>query len=369
MMTSKPLVLLPLVLVVPFARCSEAQGADTNWIGYYKGAEKNAGVQWRDEIFPKLKAAGVDFAHVLELAAGGGRFTEILRHISGVVDAVDNNQVGVQTLLRPRFANASNVRVHLNDGSSLQPMIRDASVSLVFSMDAMVHFAPTDIAKYVAEFARVLRPGGYAFFHHAHMRECSRAAPWHDECYFRPASWCRSTPNAKCTRGFTCSRDGTFVRGIYNGSRSCGVPNLARKNPHARNLMTCERVGELAAANGLTVVRQWKYVHGPEKEKAMLAPWMMSGRSGWPAGTTTEGQRAILDCISLLGRCTGNANVSANYSSACVSSSSVTAGVTGSSPHDQTEMLAAIAQLGATIGRMQEQLTVLLTAMNARLMR
>ena len=271
----------------------EAQSTDNAWLRYYAGAEKNANMSWTTEIWPRLcahlrceKASGAvpkAFEHVLELAPGGGRLTDLMRKVAGRVTAVDVNKVAVEKLLKPRFANASNVDVHVNDGMGV-PMVASSSISLIFSFDSMVHFPPEAIESYVKEFNRVLRPGGYAFFHHANLRACTSDAPHHD----------------KCTIGFTCNRKGTFIRGIYNGSNSCGIPKLARKNPHARNLITCERVAELAVSAGLVVAKQWRFFFGPPPEKPLLHDWVLSGRPGWPKGTSSAGKRSIVDCITLL---------------------------------------------------------------------
>ncbi len=38
---------------------------------------------------------------------------------------------------------------------------------MIWSFDVFVHIAPDDVERYVAEFARILRPGGRAIIHHA----------------------------------------------------------------------------------------------------------------------------------------------------------------------------------------------------------
>ena len=53
------------------------------------------------------------------------------------------------------------------------PGVPDASVDVVWSFDVFVHFAPLDTAGYMAEVARVLRPGGVATIHHSGGRNRS----------------------------------------------------------------------------------------------------------------------------------------------------------------------------------------------------
>ena len=99
----------------------------------------------------------------------------------------------------------------------------------------MVHFAPEDIAVYVAEIARVLSPGGRGFLHHSNLAPCKSGA----------------------TRG----------KAIGPKSAACGVAVLARKNPHGRNVMTCERFTELLTASGLVVTASEPFLWPPEPEK------------------------------------------------------------------------------------------------------
>jgi SAM-dependent methyltransferase len=55
---------------------------------------------------------------------------------------------------------------HVTDGSSL-PAGLDAQLDLVWSFDSFVHIHPRDIAGYLRDFVRVLKPGGVAVIHHA----------------------------------------------------------------------------------------------------------------------------------------------------------------------------------------------------------
>ena len=61
----------------------------------------------------------------------------------------------------------------LSAGSDL-PGVPDGSVDVVWSFDVFVHVSPLDQAGYLAEIARVLRPGGRALIHHADGRNRGR---------------------------------------------------------------------------------------------------------------------------------------------------------------------------------------------------
>jgi cyclopropane fatty-acyl-phospholipid synthase-like methyltransferase len=63
----------------------------------------------------------------------------------------------------------------LTDGRSL-PGLDEATVDFIWSYDVFVHVNPTDAERYLAEFARVLKPGGYASIHHAGTYRDEQAA-------------------------------------------------------------------------------------------------------------------------------------------------------------------------------------------------
>lgn len=245
-----------LLLLPTLATASEAQNKDRAWLQYYKGAELHGDAQWKRDIWPRIGMA--NFSRVLEIAPGGGRLTDRLLHAMRPGDklvGVEKNRVAVETLLRKRFATHAedNPRAkkvatfHINNGSTLQ-MIPDASISFVFSWDSMVHFAPEDVASYIVEIYRVLRPGGTGFLHHSNLPQCK----------------------GKAARGRAHGPDG-----------SCGVPVLARKNPHGRNLMTCDIFAKLARSAGLEMTASEKFLWPPEKEKRAL-----------------RGVKVISDCVS-----------------------------------------------------------------------
>ena len=66
---------------------------------------------------------------------------------------------------------------YVGDGRSLAG-IADASISFVYSWDAMVHFDKRVVREYVREFARVLEPGGTGFVHHSNFGTVSSSENW-----------------------------------------------------------------------------------------------------------------------------------------------------------------------------------------------
>jgi SAM-dependent methyltransferase len=101
--------------------------------------------------------------HVLDLGCGIGRLTRVLAKRAAHVTAVD---VSPAMLARAHDLNPqlTNVTWLLGDGESLEG-IPDGTVDAVVSHVVLQHIPSAKVQLgYVAEFARVLRPGGWAAF-------------------------------------------------------------------------------------------------------------------------------------------------------------------------------------------------------------
>lgn len=106
----------------------------------------------------------------LEVAPGHGRWTESIVPEARSVVLVDLSPTCIE-VCRERFAEATNVTYHVNDGRSLP--VADASIDFVWSFDSFVHIEPDVIDAYLGEFARVLKPSGHFVIHHADRRHWS----------------------------------------------------------------------------------------------------------------------------------------------------------------------------------------------------
>lgn len=136
------------------------------WNNYFKDAEPEIQHEWRNTIWPRIQNA--DFDTVLELAPGAGRNTQMLLPLAREIYLVDVNEYALDKC-RKRFAShagAARLHYYKNDGCSLSE-IPDASVTFIYTWDSMVHFDKLVIRSYLAEFARVLKPGGTGFVHHS----------------------------------------------------------------------------------------------------------------------------------------------------------------------------------------------------------
>jgi ubiquinone/menaquinone biosynthesis C-methylase UbiE len=122
--------------------------------------------EWKDAMVEELLRPTMSGAAVLlEIGPGGGRWS---KHLIGLTDELILVDITDRTLAlcQQRLGEDGNLRLIQNHGGDL-PGVDDASVDRVWSFDVFVHIAPTDLASYLLEIARVLRPGGVAVIHHA----------------------------------------------------------------------------------------------------------------------------------------------------------------------------------------------------------
>ena len=146
-------------------------------VTYFEMAEPGMDAQWNSVIWPRIK--DFDFSVTLDLAAGHGRNTAKLKALAKDIYVVDVNQSCIDAC-KARFGETDGMcRFHyvVNDGYSLAG-IPDDSITTLYSWDAMVHFDKLVVQRYVMEFARVLKPGGKAFFHHSNYGHVAPDADW-----------------------------------------------------------------------------------------------------------------------------------------------------------------------------------------------
>lgn len=134
---------------------------------YYDAVENNARSQWDNLILPFMDGFDIDYSNTMELSVGHGRMTAIMLEVS-------NHVIGVDVLgenldfCRERFGDMPNLTLIENDGVTLEA-IADDSVSFVFCFDSMIHFDSDVVRSYLAEFRRILKPGGLGFLHHSNL--------------------------------------------------------------------------------------------------------------------------------------------------------------------------------------------------------
>lgn len=101
---------------------------------------------------------------LLEIGPGGGRWTEPLIGRSDDYIGLDVSAAAVEKC-RERFIHEPRARFQLGSGQDLAG-VEDRSVEAIWSFDVFVHINAATVARYLDEFARVLKPGGVAVIHH-----------------------------------------------------------------------------------------------------------------------------------------------------------------------------------------------------------
>jgi SAM-dependent methyltransferase len=137
-----------------------------DWSG---GGLEWGGPESRDALIEELLPPG--HASIVEIGPGAGRFSEVLAERAERLVLVDVTEVALRRC-RERLGDRPGIEYVRTDGPNL-PGVESSSVDLVWSFEAFVHMQPVDVAAYVGEIARVLRPGGRAVIHHAGRRDRS----------------------------------------------------------------------------------------------------------------------------------------------------------------------------------------------------
>ena len=159
----------------PAHRRHRANSVDSNrevWTGWdwsAEGEEWTESPAWKAALRDEVLLARMPRGDVLEIGPGAGRWSETLRQHSERLVLVDVTKRTLE-LCRERLGPSDDVRYVLGGGSDL-PGVADASIDGVWSFDVFVHIAPVDVAAYLSEIRRVLRPGGIAVIHHSGRRD------------------------------------------------------------------------------------------------------------------------------------------------------------------------------------------------------
>jgi ubiquinone/menaquinone biosynthesis C-methylase UbiE len=138
----------------------------SSWDWRDRGEEWTVSEEWKraliaEVLWPTMPRGGT----LLEIGPGAGRWTEYLIESGDRVILVDVS-ARVLDLCRDRFGDDESLTYVVGDGRAL-PGVAGESVDGVWSFDAFVHIGPVDVASYLSEIARVLRPGGVGVIHHS----------------------------------------------------------------------------------------------------------------------------------------------------------------------------------------------------------
>lgn len=146
---------------------------DSSWDWSSGGEEWSASwggtpALWYGALLPRIHAF-LPTATILEIAPGFGRWTQYLKGACEQLVVVDLAERCIDHC-RERFADATNIDYHVNDGRSLE-MLEDGSVDFVFSFDSLVHAELDVLDAYLSQLAAKLKPDGAGFIHHSNIGE------------------------------------------------------------------------------------------------------------------------------------------------------------------------------------------------------
>jgi SAM-dependent methyltransferase len=136
-----------------------------SWDWSSGGDEWNQSDEWKSSlirgVLQQYIPTGCD---ILEIGPGGGRWTQPLLERARTYVGIDISASCIEHCQR-RFADQRNAQFFVGSGRDLAAA-GSASADAVWSFDVFVHINKAEVACYVQELRRVLRPGGIAVIHH-----------------------------------------------------------------------------------------------------------------------------------------------------------------------------------------------------------
>lgn len=139
-----------------------------NWNIYYKKAEEGALYQYEKIIEPFIKKFSLfdNNSIVLDFACGKGRIAEFIRNKCRSLICCDISKEAIDSC-KERFKKFENVKYIVGKENKID--LESSSIDFIYSWDAMVHFSYKNIDRYLCEFFRIVKPGGYVFIHHSNL--------------------------------------------------------------------------------------------------------------------------------------------------------------------------------------------------------
>ncbi len=174
--------------------------------------------QWKQSLVDHLIVPYVaPPMHVIEIAPGHGRWTEFLSARAGRLILVDLSPTCLEHC-HARFPDRA-LELFQTSGSNLPD--RNGAIDVVWSFDAFVHMHPDVVREYIAEIARVLKPGGKAVLHHAGIADLETHRQQDHQ------GW-RSAVNAEIVRGFASEAGLSIERqfALWDEANKIGVPRF-----------------------------------------------------------------------------------------------------------------------------------------------
>lgn len=149
-------------------KISQAIADDWKYDPYYQRAEDTLDFFWvhgeeSNIFFRRFQELNLD--NVIELACGHGRHVPKYMDRAGEITLVDVNRENID-FCRERFRGTDKIHYFVTSGNNFHGL-PDAAYSAIFTYDSMIHFNLFDVANYINDAWRVLKPGGMILFHHS----------------------------------------------------------------------------------------------------------------------------------------------------------------------------------------------------------
>lgn len=100
----------------------------------------------------------------MEIGPGASRWTEVLVEMTSQYTGVDISESCIK-ICNEKFGNKPGRKFLVGNGNDLTGIETNA-IDALWSFDVFVHINKTEVASYVQEFKRVMRPGSIGVVHH-----------------------------------------------------------------------------------------------------------------------------------------------------------------------------------------------------------
>ncbi len=129
------------------------------------GDEWTHSQEWKDSVIRCVLEKHIpQGGSVLEIGPGGGRWTGSLISRANRFTGVDISESCV-AVCKEKFINSPNASFEVGSGNDLSG-ISDATLDAIWSFDVFVHINQAEVAAYLDDFKRVMKPGAVAVIHH-----------------------------------------------------------------------------------------------------------------------------------------------------------------------------------------------------------
>lgn len=234
-------------------KISQAIADDWKQDPYYLLAEKTVDNFWGGEGSIFLRRFNeLDLENIVELACGHGRHVPKYMDDAQNITLVDVNQENIN-FCKQRFNGNPKISFYLTSGNNFRDLA-DASYSAIFSYDSMMHFNLIDIANYINDAWRILKPGGKILFHHSNYYDAPVGNFYFQNPHGRNFCSDRIFAHLATTAGFTVLSQDLVDWGKEKVMKGLDCLTLCQKREDY--FSSCQKAMEERKSRALTQIRQ-----------------------------------------------------------------------------------------------------------------